>query len=91
MTVLETLGAGAGALLVLGALLRGVWRFNRRIVRITDLVVELSPNHGHSVKDVVERNEQTAARTEAKVDDLAARFDQHLTDHARRPRRWARR
>ena len=35
---------------------------------------EVSPNHGHSIKDVVDR-------TERKVDTLGERFDDHLRNH----------
>jgi flagellar biosynthesis/type III secretory pathway M-ring protein FliF/YscJ len=35
---------------------------------------EVSHNHGHSIKDVVDR-------TERKVDDITRRFDAHLTNH----------
>jgi hypothetical protein len=88
MTVLETVGAVVATVLGLGAIARGAWRANRRLVRITDAVTELSPNGGHSIKDRVEENAATAARTEAKLDQLGARFDQHLRDHDQHRRRW---
>lgn len=72
-TVLAVLGGFAG-LLALARIIRGTWRVNRRIVKIADLVQELSPNHGSSIKDTVHR-------TERKVDALGERLDEHIRNH----------
>lgn len=88
MNWLLAVGGGAGALAAIGVVLRGAWRINRHVVQLATVVTELSPNGGRSVKDTVDCTKETAARTEAKVDQLAARFDQHLRDHERRPRWW---
>lgn len=84
MNTLMLIGGLAGAAAAIGVVLRGLWRVNRRIVHIADLVIELSPNHGQSVKD-------TVVRTEEKVDTLAEQFSHHLKDHEqRRPRLFGR-
>ncbi|WP_151484860.1 hypothetical protein [Streptomyces albicerus] len=74
MHLLLYLGGGAGALLAIGACLRAAWRVNRRIVRIADLVTELSPNEGHSIKDAVDR-------MDGNLLDLTTRFEDHLRNH----------
>ncbi|WP_128381281.1 hypothetical protein [Streptomyces cavernae] len=88
MNLLIYLGGGAGAMLALGALARGAWRFNRLIVQIAAAVVELVPNGGGSIKDTVHRTEQKVDDTTQKVEDnarelreLAERFDAHLAEH----------
>lgn len=92
MDLLIWFGGGAAALLALGALARGLWRINRRIVTIVDAVKELTPNGGRSIKDTVTRTERKVDETSAKVDDTATkvedtarelcelkqRFDEHL-------------
>lgn len=77
--ILGALLGGAGGVYALMRLMRGLWRVNRRIVKIADLVQELSPNHGTSIKDQVTETATTSARTERKVDKL----DKRLTDHIR--------
>jgi methyl-accepting chemotaxis protein len=76
MDLLIWLGAGAAALLALGALARGLWRVNRRIVVIVDAVRELTPNGGHSIKDTVTRTEEKVDETASKVDATAAKVDE---------------
>lgn len=85
MDLLIYFGGGAAALLAIGALARGVWRINRRIVTIVDAVRELTPNGGRSIKDTVTRTEQKVDDTAAKVEDTARelcelkrQFDEHL-------------
>jgi hypothetical protein len=80
MDLLTGLGAGAGALLVLGALARGLWRINRRIVVIVDAVKELAPNGGRSIKDTVTRTERKVDETAEDLRQLRERFDAHLAD-----------
>lgn len=87
MNTLIGLGAGAAALLTLGALARGAWRINRRIVVIVDAVQELAPNGGGSIKDTVTRTERKVDETAQKVDEtvqelceLKRRFDEHLAN-----------
>jgi hypothetical protein len=86
MHLLEWLGIGAGSLLALGALVRALWRSNRRIVKIVDAVQELAPNGGHSMKDTVTRTERKVDETAVKVDETARelcelkqRFEEHLS------------
>lgn len=95
LTVAIALLGGCAGLLALARLLRGAWRVNRRIVRIAELVTELSPNSGHSIKDTVNRverkldlndkktanTEKKVGRVESKVDALTTRFDEHLRNH----------
>lgn len=85
MDLLIWFGGGAAALLALGALARGLWRINRRIVTIVDAVKELTPNGGRSIKDTVTRTERKVDDTATKVEDTARelcelkqRFDEHL-------------
>lgn len=75
MELLILIGGGAAALLAIGALARGVWRINRRIVTIVDAVQELSPNGGRSIKDTVTRTERKVDETAAKVDETATKVD----------------
>jgi len=75
MDLLILVGGGAAALLAIGALARGVWRINRRIVTIVDAVQELSPNGGRSIKDTVTRTEQKVDDAASKVDATAAKVD----------------
>lgn len=89
MDLLIWFGGGAAALLALGALVRGLWRINRRIVVIVDAVRELAPNGGHSIKDTVTRTEEKVDETVAKVEEttrelceLKRRFDDHLRGSA---------
>jgi hypothetical protein len=86
MHLLEWLGIGAGSLLALGALVRALWRSNRRIVKIVDAVQELAPNGGRSMKDTVTRTERKVDETAVKVDatsrelcELRQRFEEHLS------------
>lgn len=93
MDLLIYLGAGAAALIAIGALARGIWRINRRIVVIVNAVQELSPNGGRSIKDTVTRTEEKVDDTASKVDatavkvdetarelcELKERFDEHLS------------
>lgn len=74
MDLIVYLGGGAGALLAIGAVLRWLWRANRRIVVIVDAVQELSPNHGHSIKDQV-------TDTAKDVAEIKAAFADHLNNH----------
>lgn len=78
MDLLILVGGGAAALLAIGALARGVWRINRRIVTIVDAVQELSPNGGRSIKDTVTRTERKVDATTAEVSELKRRLDEHL-------------
>lgn len=87
MNLLIWLGGGAAALLTLGALARGLWRINRRVVIIVDAVQELAPNGGRSIKDVVTRTERKVDDTASKVDEttrelceLKRRFDEHIAN-----------
>lgn len=94
MNLLIWLGGGAAALLTLGALARGLWRINRRVVIIVDAVQELAPNGGRSIKDVVTRTERKVDDTASKVDETASkvaettrelcelkrRFDEHIAN-----------
>lgn len=79
MDLLIWLGAGAAALLALGALARGLWRVNRRIMVIVDAVRELTPNGGHSIKDTVTRTEEKVDKTARELCELKERFDEHLS------------
>src|SRR5690606_23770611 len=79
-TVLAILGGCAG-LLAAARLIRGLWRVNRRIVRIADLVTELSPNSGHSIKDKVDQTAESTLRTEQKVDAVGRRLEDHIRNH----------
>ncbi|MGP4084188.1 hypothetical protein [Streptomyces sp. KR55] len=83
MNLLIYLGSGAAALVALGALARGAWRVNRRVVTIVDAVQELSPNSGHSIKDQVSSTAQDVAEMKESITDLTRRFDAHLDDHDR--------
>ncbi|KUO20682.1 hypothetical protein [Streptomyces dysideae] len=67
MDLLIHLGGRAAALLALGAVVRGAWRVNRRVVTIIDAVQELSPNSGHSIKDQV----TSTARDMAEMKECA--------------------
>jgi hypothetical protein len=87
MDLLIYLGAGAAALIAIGALARGIWRINRRIVVIVNAVKELAPNGGRSIKDTVTRTERKLDETACKVDatteglrQLREQFDAHIAD-----------
>jgi hypothetical protein len=80
MDLLIYLGGSAAALLAIGALARGVWRINRRIVTIVNAVQELSPNGGRSIKDTVTRTEQKMDETARELCELRERFEEHLGD-----------
>lgn len=80
MDLLIWLGGAAAALLALGALARGLWRINRRIVVIVDAVQELAPNGGRSIKDTVTRTERKVDDATAKLCELERRFEEHLDD-----------
>jgi hypothetical protein len=80
MDLLIYFGGGAAALLAIGALARGVWRINRRIVTIVDAVRELSPNGGRSIKDTVTRTERKVDQTAQELGELKRRLDEHLAD-----------
>lgn len=75
MDLLILVGGGAAALLAIGALARGVWRINRRIVTIVEAVQELAPNGGKSIKDTVTRTERKVDDAASKVDAAAAKVD----------------
>lgn len=79
MDLLIYLGGSAAALLAIGALARGIWRINRRIVTIVDAVKELSPNGGRSIKDTVTRTERKVDDTTRELCELKQRFDEHLS------------
>ncbi|MFE2044335.1 hypothetical protein ACFXAZ_26110 [Streptomyces sp. NPDC059477] len=85
MDLILYLGGGAVALLAIGAVGKGVWRANRRVVTIVDLVQELSPNSGHSIKDQVTRTAEDVAETKESVTELTRRFDEHLAEHPTNP------
>lgn len=72
--VIIWIGGVAGAIAAICFLIRAAWRANRRLVKVADLVTELSPNSGHSIKDTVHRIER-------KVDRLDERLADHLTNH----------
>jgi hypothetical protein len=76
------LGGGAAALLAIGALVRSMWRINRRIVTIVDAVRELAPNGGGSIKDTVTRTERKLDETTQEVCELRDRLDRHLADNS---------
>ncbi|MFF4292071.1 hypothetical protein ACFY0N_00270 [Streptomyces vinaceus] len=80
MDLLLYLGGGAGALLALGALARAVWAINRKIVEIVDLVQELSPDHGRSIKDQVTGTAADVAEIKTTLTDLSERLDEHLAE-----------
>ncbi|WP_426543371.1 hypothetical protein [Streptomyces sp. UG1] len=82
-------GAVCGALAAIGVVARWAWRVNRRGVRIYELVTELSPNSGHSVKDKVDTIQAAVTDLADEQRALGARLDAHLADH-RRPL-WRRR
>ncbi|MBD0838771.1 hypothetical protein [Streptomyces sp. TRM68416] len=82
MDLLEWFGVGAGSLLALGALARGVWLVLRRIVFTAEAVKELVPNGGGSIKDTVHRTEQKVDDTAQELSALKQRFDDHLAEHA---------
>ena len=79
MDLLIYLGGSAAALLAIGALARGVWRINRRIVVIVNAVQELSPNGGRSIKDTVTRTEEKVDATSRELCELKQRFEEHLS------------
>lgn len=79
MNVLVYLGGGAAALLAIGALLRGIWALNRRLVSILDAVEELVPEQGESVLDVVTRTERKVNEAAAQLKELECRFERHLS------------
>ena len=83
-TVLAILGGCAG-LLAAARLIRGLWRVNRRIVKIADLVTELSPDSGHSIKDKVDQTAESTLRTEQKVDAVGRRLEDHIRNHPGAP------
>lgn len=74
-------GTVAAALAAIGALLRYIvlrplktW-ITEQIKQPVDAVhAEMSPDHGHSLRDAVNR-------TEGKVDSLTLRFEDHLINH----------
>ncbi len=76
------LGGGSAALLAIGALARGVWRINRRIVVIVNAVRELAPNGGRSIKDTVTRTETKVDDTARELCELKRQFDEHLSSGA---------
>ena len=78
MDLLIYLGGGAAAALAVGALIRAVWRINRRIVVIVDAVQELTPNGGRSIKDTVTRTERKVDGTVQELGELKRRFEEHL-------------
>ncbi len=80
MDLIIYFGGGSAALLAIGALARGIWRINRRIVTIVDAVQELSPNGGRSIKDTVTRTERKVDETAQELSELRQRFDEHLSD-----------
>ncbi|MCM1964821.1 hypothetical protein [Streptomyces sp. G1] len=83
MDVLLYLGAAAGALLAVGAVARVAWGINRRVVTIVDLVQELSPDHGRSIKDQVTETARDVAEIKGALTDLCGRFDRHLSEERR--------
>ena len=75
------LGAIATALAAIGLLLRYLvvrpmkrWIAEQVKEPVDAVHAEMSPDHGHSLRDAVNR-------TEVKVDTLARRFDDHLINH----------
>jgi hypothetical protein len=82
MDLIIYLGGGSAALLAIGALARGAWRINRRIVVIVDAVKELAPNGGRSIKDTVTRTEAKVTATAEELRQLKEQFDAHLADGA---------
>lgn len=79
MDLLIYLGGSAAALLAIGAFVRAVWRFNRRIVAIAEAALELVPNGGRSIKDTVTRTEQKLDETARELCELKQRFEEHLS------------
>jgi hypothetical protein len=79
MDLIIYLGGGSAALLATGALARGIWRINRRIVVIVNAVQELSPNGGRSIKDTVTRTEEKVDETARELCELKQQFDDHLS------------
>jgi hypothetical protein len=82
MDLIIYLGGGSAALLAIGALARGVWRVNRRLVVIVNAVRELAPNGGHSIKDTVTRTERKVDDTARELCELKERFNEHLSSEA---------
>lgn len=80
MELIIYLGGGAAALLAIGTLSRGLWRFNRRTVIIVDAVKELVPNGGRSIKDTVTRTERKVDENTQKLCELERRLNEHLAD-----------
>ncbi|KPI33250.1 hypothetical protein OV450_1338 [Actinobacteria bacterium OV450] len=83
MDVILYLGAGAGAALAVGGLARAAWAVNRRIVEMVDLLQELSPDHGRSLKDQVTGLTEDVGVIRAAMTDLCQRFDRHMDDRER--------
>lgn len=76
-------GGIATALAAIGVLLRYIvvrpmrkWIVEQVKQPVDAVHAEMSPDHGHSLRDAVNR-------TEHKVDTLARRFDDHLINHPR--------
>lgn len=83
MELLVLVGGAAGALLAIGALVRAVWRANRRLVVVVDAVQELVPNSGHSMKDQVSQTKTAVEDLAVTVAALSAQLAEHLADHCR--------
>lgn len=73
----EQLAIAAGIVLGLGVLGRafwGGWRFLRKAVQIVDWIeeiyIEFQPNHGTSVKDVIERIDANVKVNSRNIDTL---------------------
>lgn len=80
MDVLLYAGAAAAAALGVIAVARAAWAFNRRVVQIVDLVQELSPDHGQSLKDQVTYMTRDVGEIKANLADLCGRFERHVAE-----------
>src|SRR5690606_32504202 len=69
VNLLTILGASAAALLALGALARGPWRINRRIVVIVSAVQELAPKVSRSIRGAATRTARKVGEAVAKVEE----------------------
>lgn len=78
MDVIVFLGGGAGALVAIGALLRGVWALNRRLVAIVDAVHDLVPDGGEALPEAVARIEVKLDEVSRRVKRLERKLDEHL-------------
>lgn len=86
------LGYLAAALAAIGAVMRWVvlrwvmrplktWLREQIKAPVDDVHAEMTPNHGSSLRDAVNRIETRVNRIEARQDEHAQRFRDHLIKH----------